>query len=110
MADIGEPPYLDYSGANMSRKMAGKRNRLLTNSLVISLLGLALCFGTATVFAQQNQPGEVTATIDRQDSQAQAPPDQAPPDQMPPNQPVPPQTLTLPTGTVIRVRTNQWLS
>ena len=89
----------------MSSKIAGKKNRLLTNTLVIIWLGMALCLGTTTAFAQQGQRGEVTATIDQQDSQAQAPPDQAPPSQV-----LPPQTLTLPAGTVIRVRTNEWLS
>jgi hypothetical protein len=84
----------------MSRTIASKKNRILSNPMVITGLGLALCFGTATAFAQQGRPGEITATVDQQDSQAQAPPDQV----------APPQTLTLPAGTVIRVRTNEWLS
>lgn len=82
----------------MSRKIA------VTNFFFISSLALVLCLGTATVFAQQGQPGQVTATMEQQGS-AQMPPDQAPQ-----NQAVPPQTLTLPAGTVIRIRTNQWLS
>jgi hypothetical protein len=76
------------------------------------------------VCAQQNQPDEVQSTVAPPDSQAQGRPDspaQQQPDAQPqgqpdaqaqeqPNQAVLPQTLTLPAGTVVRVRIDEWLS
>lgn len=89
---------------------AVNQSRKYHKLIVISGLGLALSIGSAAAFAQQDQPGQVNATIDQQNSQAQARPDQSVPAQAQPNQGLPPQTLTLPAGTVIRVRTNDWLS
>jgi hypothetical protein len=108
----------------MITKMAGKKNRMLLKSLTIAGLGLAFCFGALPASAQQNQPGEAPATVVSPDSQAQGQPDfpaQQPPDAQPqgqpnsqptgqPNQAVLPQTLTLPAGTVVRVRIDEWLS
>jgi hypothetical protein len=65
----------------------------------------------AVVSAQRNQPGMVNATPMQQDQQyerGQGAPDQGL-QQAPPDQAVP-QSLTLPAGTVIRVRVNEWLS
>jgi len=104
----------------MPYRIVGNANQFLSKYLVMTGLGLAFSLGSASVFAQQGQPGDVTGTatvtIDQQDSQAQPPQNQAPPYQEPPypalqNQgAMPPQTLTVPAGTVIRVRTNEWLS
>lgn len=111
----------------MIPKMAGKKSWVLLNSMIIAGLGLALCAGALPAAAQQNQPdqpGEVQTTVAPPDSQAQGHPDspaQQQPDAQPqgqpdaqaqgqPNQPVLPQTLTLPAGTVVRVRVDDWIS
>jgi hypothetical protein len=77
-----------------------------------------LCAG-ALPAAQQNQPdqsGEVQGSVAPRDSQAQGQPD-SPAQQQPdaqaqgqPNQAVLPQSLTLPAGTVVRVRVDDWIS
>lgn len=90
-------------------------NRIVLKPLGFTALSMLLCSGVSCLSAQQNQPGEVQATIQQQNPQDQAPPNQAPPDQGPPNQAapnqaVPPATLTLPAGTIIRVRSDEWLS
>jgi hypothetical protein len=95
----------------MSRKTVLNKNRISSSYLVISGLGLVFCFGAATAPAQQNQSDEVTATPmqqDQRDPQGQGAPDQGM-QQAPPEQAVP-QSLTLPAGTVVRVRVNEWLS
>lgn len=117
----------------MPRITKTENHHFALNPLLISGLGLALCLGAVPSFAQQEQPGEVSGTIDQQAPEGQPTPDrgpqyQAPQDQPqqnqeppaqeqagpdqgpPPNQAVPPAQLTLPAGTVIRVRTNEWLS
>ncbi len=123
----------------MTEKMAPHKNRALTNYIVISSLGLglALCSFAPALSAQQDQPGDVYAAPmqqDQQNAQDQGGPDQnmqqGPPQQgmrkgLPPQgmrqepppqgvQPPPeqavPSSLTLPAGTVIRVRVNEWLS
>jgi hypothetical protein len=108
----------------MILKMTDKKNRALLKFLTMVGLGLAFCAGALPASAQQNQPGEVQATGAPQDSQGQGQPD-SPPQQQPdsqfqgqpdpqaqgqPNQAAPPQTLTLPAGTVVRVRIDEWLS
>jgi hypothetical protein len=103
----------------MIPKMASKKGCALFNFLILLGLGLALCASVLPVAAQQNQsdqPGEVQATVAPPDSQAQGQPD-SPAQQQPdaqaqgqPNQAVLPQSLTLPAGTVIRVRIDEWLS
>jgi hypothetical protein len=101
----------------MIRKLAGKKSSALLNSLILACLGLVLCALPAA--AQQNHPdqtGEGQATVAPQDSQAQGQqdsPSQQQPDAQPqgqPNQAVLPQILTLPAGTVVRVRIDEWLS
>ena len=100
--------------------------------LMILSLGLAICVGPLPAHAQQNQPTEAPSTAAPQDSQtqgqAQGQPQAQPEPAMQPqqsaqpqvqpdqqaqgqgNQPVPPETLTLPEGTVIRVRVDEWIS
>jgi len=103
----------------MIPKLEGKKSWSLLNSLIGVALGLALCAGVLPAAAQQNQPdqpGEGQSTIAPQDSQAQGQqdsPSQQQQDAQPqgqPNQAVLPQTLTLPAGTVVRVRIDEWLS
>ena len=109
----------------MIPKMARAKNRNPSNSLIIIGLALATCAGACPAFAQQNPPEDAAPAVTAPDSQAQgqpAPPEQQqPPDAQPqgqpdsqtqaqPSQAVPPQTLTVPAGTVIRVRTDEWIS
>jgi hypothetical protein len=117
----------------MISKFAGKKCRALSNSLMLAGLGLALCANALPVAAQENQPdapGQDQAAVPAQDSQPQKQTDAGPqsqaqqqPDAQPqaqpdaqsqvqgqPNQVAPPQTLTLPAGTVVRVRIDEWLS
>jgi hypothetical protein len=103
----------------MITKMAGKKHRIAFRSLMLASFGLAFGAGAWPAAAQQNQPdqsGEIQAPVAPQDSQAQGQPD-APSQQRldvqpqeQPNQAVLPQTLTLPAGTVVRVRVDEWLS
>src|SRR5579862_8741293 len=103
-------------------------NWTLLKPLIMMGLGLGFGVGAGTVHAQQNQPNEVQAAPAPPDSQAQGQLDpgvQPQPDAQPgaqlqgqpdpqaqgqPNQAVRPQTLTLPAGTVIRVRSDAWVS
>jgi hypothetical protein len=111
---------MDWLGeTNMIPKLASRKGWAPLKSLTIVGLGLALCVGAFPAAAQQNQPdqsGEVQATTAPPDSQAQGQPDspaQPQPDaqaQGQPGQAVLPQTLTLPAGTVVRVRIDEWLS
>jgi hypothetical protein len=103
----------------MLANMTGKKHRIVFKSLILASLGLAFGAGAWPAAAPQNQPdqpGEVQAPVAPQDSQAQGQPDtpsqQQPgaPAQEQPNQAAPPQTLTLPAGTVVRVRVDEWLS
>jgi hypothetical protein len=111
---------MDWLGErNMIPKWAGRKGWAPLKSLTIVGLGLAFCVGAFPAAAQQNQPdqpGEAQASVAPPDSQAQGQPDSAAqqhPDaqaQGQPSQAVLPQTLTLPAGTVIRVRIDDWLS
>jgi hypothetical protein len=111
---------MDYRGErNMIPKLAGKKSSALSNSLITVGLGLALCAGALPAAAQQNQPdqpGEGQSTVAPPDSQAQGQQDsssQQQPDaqtQGQSNQAMLPQTLTLPAGTVVRVRIDEWIS
>jgi hypothetical protein len=108
----------------MIRKVAGKNDWVLLKLVIILSLGLAFCAGALPAAAQQNQHGQVQSTVGQPDSQTQGQPD-SPAQQQPnaqaqgqpdpqslaqANQAVPPQTLTLPAGTVVRVRIDEWLS
>ncbi|MBZ5659931.1 MAG: hypothetical protein LAO08_05940 [Acidobacteriia bacterium] len=66
---------------------------------------MAFSLGAVSLPAQQNQPSEIQANIEQQNPQ-----DQALTNQPAPNQALPPATLTLPAGTIIRVRSDDWLS
>jgi hypothetical protein len=108
----------------MIRKMTGKRNWLPLKYLIILGLGLALCAWASPAVAQQNQPNGAPATAAPPDTATQGQPNSPPqpqtdappqgqPDQQtqaPPNQPTPPPTLTMPAGTVVRVRVDEWIS
>jgi hypothetical protein len=104
--------------------MAEKKNWVMLKALTTVGLGLAFCIGTLPAPAQQNQPENSQGPVAQPDSRtrgqqefpAQQQPD-VPPQGQPdaqaqgqPNQAVPPQALTLPAGTVIRVRVGDWIS
>jgi len=103
----------------MISKIAGQKNRGPLKFLLLAALGLALGSGAWPVAARQNQPdqpGEVQSPVGQSASQLQGQPE-TPAQQQPDaqaqgeaNQAVPPQTLTLPAGTVVRVRVDEWLS
>jgi len=99
-----------------------RKNRISQASLTVAGLGLIFCAGARPARAQQNQPSEVRAAMEQQDAQTQ-PQDAQPQEQtnpqaqerpntqaVQPNQSVPLQALTLPAGTVVRVRVDEWLS
>ncbi len=111
----------------MISKMADMKDWASLRSLIMVGLGLALFASAFPAAAQQNepdQPGEVQAPAAPPEPQspgqpgspAQPQPDaqwQGQPDaqaQGQPNQAVPPATLTLPAGTVVRVRVDEWIS
>jgi len=110
--------------------ITAKRKQQHLKSLMTLSLGLVLCVGAMPAHAQQNQPDQPQSTVAPQDSQPQGRPQEAQPDpamqQQPqaappqgqpdqqaqgqPSQPVLPETLTLPAGSVIRVRVDEWIS
>jgi hypothetical protein len=101
----------------MIPKMTSKSAPLST--LIIVGFGMVLGAGRMPAAAQQNQPDEpsqIQPPAPPPDSQAQGPQDssaQQQPEaqaQGQPNQAALPQTLTLPAGTVVRVRTDEWIS
>lgn len=102
----------------MTPRLALKKNWVLLKSLALAGLVAAFCAGTLPAAAQQNQPdqpGEVQAGAPPEsqgqgqpDSQSQRQPDAQAQGQS--NQAVPPQTLTLPAGTIVRVRVDEWIS
>jgi hypothetical protein len=106
----------------MIPKMAVKMAGLPSKYLKIIGLAAALGFGVLPVAAQQAQPDGAPQAPDAQvqgqpnspDQPQPGPPqEQAPPDQQaqaPPNQPVPPASLTIPAGTIVRVRVDEWIS
>lgn len=83
---------------------------IFSRTLAFLGLGVAFSFGAASMSAQQNQSGEVQANIEQQNPQEQPQENQPPPNSQGPSQAVPPATLTLPAGTIIRVRSDEWLS
>src|SRR5271165_6635668 len=96
--------------------------------LTVLSLGLVLCLSAMPAHARQNQPGESQSAVAPQDTQPQGQPQTQPDPAMQPqqnaqpqgqpdqqaqgqgNQPAVPDTLTLPAGTVIRVRVDEWIS
>jgi hypothetical protein len=100
---------VDGLGARvMTPKTAGNKYWFASKSLSIAGLSLAFCASALTASAQQDQPTEGQASAQQQDSPAQGQPDTQ--TQAQPSQPLPPQMLTLPAGTVVRVRVDEWLS
>lgn len=100
----------------MPPKTFGNRIQFALKLLAISGLVLTFSFAAGRVSARQeqppDQPGQVNATLappDEQTPQGQAP---SSPEMPPasPSQAAPPQSLTLPAGTVIQMRVNEWLS
>jgi hypothetical protein len=108
----------------MTVQLASRKTHTQWKILAALGLGLMLCSAALPVFARQNQPADASTTAVPQDSQAQdqqnSPAQQQPdaqpqgqPDQQAqgqPNQPVLPQTLTLPAGTIVRIRVDDWIS
>ncbi len=100
----------------MISKIAYKRKWTLMKSLTMVGLGLVFCAGALTAAAQQNQPDEVQGNVAPQDSQPQGQRDSSAPQQSDgqtqgqSNQAALPQTLTLPAGTIVRVRVDEWIS
>jgi hypothetical protein len=118
----------------MIPKVQGMASTLRSKRLIIIGLGLVLSAGPVAARAQQDQPNyNQNNNNDVQEQRNDAPP---PDGQMPPrpypndqqqqnmqqqqapppqaqgqsNQPAPPDTLTLPAGTVVRVRIDDWIS
>jgi hypothetical protein len=94
---------------------AAKRYRNLPKLLALGGIGLLACIRPLPLQAQQNYPGEVQPAPAQSDAQSQArePQGQGQPEApLPgqPNQAALPQTLTIPAGTVVRVRVDEWLS
>lgn len=79
-----------------------KRNDCWSHSKILTLIGLGIAITSwaLPVSAQQNQAGGVQATVEQQDPQEHAGP----------NQGLPPEMLTIPAGTIIRLRIDEWLS
>jgi hypothetical protein len=104
----------------MIPKITAKKNWASSKFLMMAVFGLAFSVGMLPALAQQNQPdqpGEVQGNVAPPDSQNQGQPDYSPQQTQPdvqgqgqPNQPALPQSLTLPAGTVVRVRVDEWLS
>ncbi len=100
----------------MILKIADKKKWPLMKSLTIVGLGLVFCAGALPAAAQQNQPDEVQGNVAPPDSQPQGQRDSSAPQQPDAqaqgqsNQAVLPQTLTLPAGTIVRVRVDEWIS
>jgi len=112
----------------MTRMMTGIKNHTLSKSMIMAGLGLSLSFGAFSLSARQNRAGDTQSNVEQQqgpqqDSQTQPrqgqrgndqtmmeDQQQGPETQAPPNQGPPPASLTLPAGTVIRMRLDEWLS
>jgi hypothetical protein len=99
----------------MIRPAPKSDRRKFSNVLAFLGLGAAISLGALPLHAQQTQAGEVQANIEQQTPQDQTQQNQATPypgqpNQPPPSQAGPPATLTLPAGTIVRVRSDEWLS
>jgi hypothetical protein len=111
----------------MIPKMADERAKSTIASNLLVALGLGLAFGLAAlpISAQQNRQDPASAPaagaqeqVQQQDAPGPVAPPEAQPPQAPPdqqaqgqqNQPVPPATLTMPAGTIVRLRVDEWIS
>lgn len=111
----------------MIPKMKTRSYRGYLRSLTVLSLGLLFYGGALPAAARQHQPSDVQPdpqiqgqaqggqdspleqqTEQQQNAQPQGQPD--PQAQGQPNQPTLPQTLTLPKGTIVRVRVDEWIS
>jgi hypothetical protein len=106
----------------MIAKVAARKHRASFKFIIMGCLAIALAIGTLAAAAQQHQQdGAPSPTPDSQvqgqpnlpaqqqtDTPPQAQPDQQAQGQL--NQPVPPQMLTMPAGTIVRVRVDEWIS
>jgi len=111
----------------MIPKMKTRSYRGYLKSLTVLSLGLLFCGGALPAGARQNQSNDVQPdpqiqgqaqagqdsplgqqTDQQQNAQPQGQPDSQAQGQ--PNQPTLPQTLTLPKGTIVRVRIDEWIS
>ncbi len=111
----------------MIPKMKTRTYHGYLKSLMVLSLGLLFCGGALPAGARQNQPSDVQTDPQaqgqpqgqqdgpggqqmeqQQNAQPQGQPD--PQAQGQPNQPTLPQTLTLPAGTIVRVRVDEWIS
>jgi hypothetical protein len=118
---------------DMSPKVQGKTSRISSKSLIIIGLGIALSAVSIAARAQQDQPNNYPNNgADTREQRNDAPPPDSqmqPPDpnyqqqqnlqqdqvpapqaQVQSSQPVPPETLTIPAGTLVRVRIDEWIS
>lgn len=100
----------------MTPRITVKNHRAFLKLLMLFSLAPALSLGAPAAAAHQNHSGEAQTSAAPPDSQAQSQPDgsgQGQPDPRPQgqlNQAPPPQALTLPAGTVVRVRLDDWIS
>jgi hypothetical protein len=101
----------------MTSMMLKTQNWAFSKALTILGAGLlAISLGATSGSAQQNQPDQGSGTMEQQAPAEQAPPDQSRPNQAEQNQAAPnqqqgpPGSLTLPAGTILRVRVDEWLS
>ena len=116
----------------MNPKSQGRAAKNLSKQLIIFGLGFALSAGSLAARAQQNLPDNNNHPDMQEQRNDASPPDGQMPPPADPNyqqqqdmqqqngpepqaqgqsgQPVPPETLTLPAGTVIRLRVDDWIS
>jgi hypothetical protein len=91
----------------MEITVRGKRNPTLLALLSASGLVLAMCLADFPASAQQNPPGEAAPTVQQQGGENAPGGTEQSTDS---SYPTVPATLTVPAGTVISVRVNEWLS
>jgi hypothetical protein len=91
----------------MEGNIRSRKAYISLDRAAISALALGICLSALPASAGQNRQGQPTVTV--QQSADEPAPGGAPQSPPPSYQPVPP-TLTLPAGTVITVRTSQFLS
>ena len=90
-----------------------KRLFSLSAHLKMTSLGLAICLAgfSASAQQQQRQPGDVNATLEQSGEQRSADVGPGPvPDAPDSSTPGKSRSLTIPAGTIIAVRVNQWIS
>jgi len=91
----------------MEPTVEGKKNRTSSAFLAVGGFVLAMCLAVFPATAQQNQSGEASAPVQPQGGENMSGPMQRSAD---PSYQTVPATLTVPAGTSIVVRVNEWLS